>query len=84
MTQWANFSFELLASDAGTLRVVLGSPPRGTIELPTFMPVGTLGTVKGLTVEQVASTGAEIVLGNTYPSLRPGEETVAQLGGCTK
>ena len=62
MTQSANFSFELLASDAGTSARRSLTTPRGTIELPTFMPVGTLGTVKGLTVEQVASTGAEIVL----------------------
>ena len=86
MTQSANFSFELLASDASTsARRSRLITPRGTIELPTFMPVGTLGTVKGLTVEQVASTGAEIVLGNTYHlALRPGEETVAQLGGLHK
>ena len=56
--------------------------PRGVISLPTFMPVGTLGTVKGLTTEMVRSTGAEILLGNTYHlSLRPGEELVQQLGG---
>ena len=51
MTQSANFSFELLVSDAGTLQGSRLTTPRGTIELPTFMPVGTLGTVKGLTVE---------------------------------
>lgn len=46
------------------------------------MPVGTVGTVKGLTVDQVASTGAQIILGNTYHlALRPGEELVAKLGG---
>lgn len=56
--------------------------PRGTIDLPTFMPVGTLGTVKGLTTDQVRQTGAQIILGNTYHlSLRPGDELIAELGG---
>jgi queuine tRNA-ribosyltransferase len=46
------------------------------------MPVGTQGTVKGLTIDQVLSTGAEILLGNTYHlALRPGSELVAELGG---
>ena len=52
------------------------------MQLPGFMPVGTQGTVKGLTVEMVRRTGAEMVLGNTYHlALRPGAEIVAQLGG---
>ncbi|MFM7738957.1 MAG: tRNA guanosine(34) transglycosylase Tgt, partial [Planctomycetota bacterium] len=56
--------------------------PRGAIDLPTFMPVGTCGTVKGLTFDQVESTGAQIILGNTYHlALRPGAELVANLGG---
>ena len=46
------------------------------------MPVGTLGTVKGVTIEQIEQTGTEIILGNTYHlSLRPGEEVVRDLGG---
>ena len=46
------------------------------------MPVGTLGTVKGITIEQIQQTGAEIILGNTYHlSLRPGEDVVQSLGG---
>ncbi len=46
------------------------------------MPVGTAGTVKGLTVDQVAATGADMILGNTYHlRLRPGHETVRRLGG---
>lgn len=46
------------------------------------MPVGTQGTVKGVTIDQVASTGAEMILGNTYHlALRPGHETVQRLGG---
>ena len=41
--------------------------PRGKIQTPAFMPVGTNATVKGLTVEDLKSTGSEIILGNTYP-----------------
>ena len=55
--------------------------PRGKIQTPAFMPVGTNGTVKGLTVEDLKSTGAEIILGNTYHlMLRPGDEAVRDLG----
>ena len=57
----------------------------GTIDLPTFMPVGTVGSVKGLSTDQVRETGAQIILGNTYHlSLRPGDELVASLGGLHK
>jgi queuine tRNA-ribosyltransferase len=52
------------------------------VETPTFMPVGTQATVKGLTPEQVRQTGAQILLGNTYHlTLRPGDEVIAGLGG---
>jgi len=52
------------------------------IKFPTFMPVGTQGTVKGLTMEMVRSTGAQIVLGNTYHlHLTAGEDLVEQHGG---
>ncbi len=55
---------------------------RGDIRTPAFMPVGTAGTVKALTVDQVRSAGADIILGNTYHlMLRPGAERVARLGG---
>jgi queuine tRNA-ribosyltransferase len=54
----------------------------GSVETPCFMPVGTLGTVKGVEIEQVKQTGAEIILGNTYHlSLRPGEDVIHDLGG---
>jgi queuine tRNA-ribosyltransferase len=57
----------------------------GDIETPAFMPVGTAGTVKGMTPEAVAETGAQILLGNTYHlMLRPGAERVASLGGLHK
>jgi queuine tRNA-ribosyltransferase len=52
------------------------------VDTPTFMPVGTQGSVKTLTPQEVATTGARIVLGNAYHlMLRPGVETVAALGG---
>lgn len=52
------------------------------IKTPTFMPVGTQGTVKALTVDEVRATGAQIILGNTYHLyLRPGHERVERLGG---
>lgn len=55
---------------------------RGVIDLPTFMPVGTCGSVKGLSVRQVEESGSQILLGNTYHlHLRPGSERVAELGG---
>ncbi len=51
------------------------------VELPAFMPVGTQGTVKGLEIEQLRATGAQMVLANTYHlALRPGEEVVARAG----
>ena len=55
---------------------------RGEIRTPAFMPVGTAGTVKALTVDQVRAAGADILLGNTYHlMLRPTAERVARLGG---
>lgn len=77
------FHFELLHVDrhTGARRGRL-TTPRGTIEMPAFMPVGTCGSVKGLSVRQVAETGAQVILGNTYHlALRPGADLVAQLGG---
>ena len=55
----------------------------GTIETPVFMPVGTLGSVKGLTQRMLAEElGTQIVLANTYHLfLRPGHEAIAELGG---
>lgn len=48
---------------------------RGVVETPAFMPVGTYGTVKGMTPEEVKETGAQILLGNTFHLwLRPGQE----------
>ena len=71
------FSFRLLHTDAHcAARRSVFSTPHGDINLPAFMPVGTQATVKGLEIEQLRATGAEMVLGNTYHlTLRPG-------GGC--
>ena len=56
--------------------------PHGTVETPAFMPVGTQGTVKGVDPGRLRETGAQIILANTYHlTLRPGEQTVAALGG---
>jgi queuine tRNA-ribosyltransferase len=56
--------------------------PHGQVELPAFMPVGTQAAVKALTIDQVRSTGAQMILGNTYHlALRPGEEVVREQGG---
>ena len=76
-----SLSFELLAGDGAARRGRLNTA-HGTVETPTFMPVGTAGTVKAMMPQSVAETGAQIVLGNTYHlMLRPGAERVAALGG---
>ena len=76
-----SLSFEVLAGDGAARRGRLNTA-HGTVETPTFMPVGTAGTVKAMMPQSVAETGAQIVLGNTYHlMLRPGAERVAALGG---
>ncbi|MFP4648304.1 MAG: tRNA guanosine(34) transglycosylase Tgt [Halorhodospira sp.] len=73
--------FERLATDGAARRgrLHLG---RGTIETPAFMPVGTYGTVKGMTPEELRAAGAEILLANTFHLwLRPGAEVVELHGG---
>ena len=75
------FSYRVTAQD-GQARAGLFVTPHGSAETPAFMPVGTQGSVKTLTPTEVASTGARIVLGNTYHlMLRPGAEAIARLGG---
>ena len=79
-----SFGFELLTTDAGGTAARRGrmTTAHGAVETPVFMPVGTQGTVKGLTPLQLEALGAEIILGNTYHLyLRPGMEVVEQLGG---
>lgn len=59
--------------------------PHGAVTTPTFMPVGTRATVKGLTPTMLADVGSQIILGNTYHlTLRPGDELIAELGGLHK
>ena len=70
------FPFNLSAVD-GAARPGVLQTSRGDIRTPAFMPVGTAGTVKALSVDQVRSSGADILLGNTYHlMLRPGAERV--------
>ncbi|MBX3411356.1 MAG: tRNA guanosine(34) transglycosylase Tgt [Pirellulales bacterium] len=79
----AHFTFSVHHRDAGSAaRRSTLQTSHGPVEMPAFMPVGTQGTVKGITVDQLSATGAHMILGNTYHlTLRPGEEIVAELGG---
>ena len=78
------FSFSLISTDGAARRGEFVTP-HGRVQTPAFMPVGTQGTVKGLSPDDVRDTGAEIVLGNTYHlMLRPGAERIAALGGLHK
>ncbi len=76
-------NFTLTATDPGcAARRGALTTPHGTVETPAFMPVGTAGSVKGLTPDQLEATGAGIILANTYHlMLRPGAEIVERLGG---
>ena len=79
-----SFSFDLAASD-GRARTGVIQTPRGSIRTPAFMPVGTAATVKAMFPESVRQTGADILLGNTYHlMLRPGDESIRDLGGLHK
>jgi queuine tRNA-ribosyltransferase len=75
--------FDLLKTDSRTAaRLGLLKTAHGSVSTPVFMPVGTRGTVKGITPEHLAGTGASIVLANTYHlMIRPGVEIVEALGG---
>jgi len=77
------FFFERLKTDGSTgARLGRVSTDHGTFLTPAFMPVGTLGTVKSLTPEELVGVGVEILLANTYHLyLRPGHETIERLGG---
>src|SRR5258708_23695884 len=76
-----SLGFEILARD-GAARAGRLATAHGAIETPAFMPIGPAGTVKAMTPEGVAATGARIVLGNTYHlMLRPGAARIAALGG---
>src|SRR5499427_1369766 len=75
------FRFEIEATD-GQARAGRMLTPHGVIETPVFMPVGTLGTVKGVPQDVLEELDVQILLNNTYHLyLRPGVETVRRLGG---
>ncbi|MFB0931710.1 MAG: tRNA guanosine(34) transglycosylase Tgt [Ascidiaceihabitans sp.] len=77
-------TFDLHATD-GKARTGQINTPRGEIRTPAFMPVGTAATVKAMMPESVRSTGADILLGNTYHlMLRPTAERIERLGGLHK
>ncbi len=77
----SRFAFSIAATD-GRARTGTISMQRGAIRTPAFMPVGTAATVKAMKPADVAASGADIILGNTYHlMLRPGAERVARLGG---
>jgi queuine tRNA-ribosyltransferase len=76
------FRFEVLKTDPTGARLGRLTTPHGVVDTPAFMPVGTAGTVKGLTQQALAELGVRILLGNTYHLyLRPGHERIRQLGG---
>jgi queuine tRNA-ribosyltransferase len=73
--------FELLQTEGAARRGRL-TLDRGAIETPAFMPVGTYGTVKAMTPEELAGVGAQIILGNTFHlMLRPGTAVIEAHGG---
>ncbi len=71
-----------LQATSGRARAGLLETPHGAVETPIFMPVGTAGAVKAVTVRDLDEIGARIILGNTYHLLlRPGDDLVAEMGG---
>jgi queuine tRNA-ribosyltransferase len=77
----ARFAFELLTTDGRARRGRLHLA-HGTVETPAFMPVGTRGAIKGLTLDAVAALGADVILANTYHlHVRPGDDLIARVGG---
>ena len=81
MSRECRMSFELLATDGKARRGRL-TFPRGTVETPAFMPVGTYGTVKGMLPRDIEAIGAQMILGNTFHLwLRPGMAVIEAHGG---
>jgi queuine tRNA-ribosyltransferase len=80
------FEFTLHHQDTSTsARAGSLTTPHGVVETPAFMPVGTQGTVKGVTIDQLRATGAQMILGNTYHlALRPSADVVEAMGGLHK
>lgn len=79
----SHFSFHVDHVDSSShARLGKFATPHGVVDTPAFMPVGTQGTVKGVDAGRLRETGAQMILANTYHlALRPGEQTVAALGG---
>jgi queuine tRNA-ribosyltransferase len=76
-----SLSFQVLATSGRARRGRL-TTPHGVVETPAFMPVGTLGAVKGVTPQELSAAGASIMLSNLYHlALRPGVDTIERLGG---
>ena len=76
-----SLKFNLIATDGNARRGAVETA-HGTFQTPAFMAVGTAATVKALTMEQVAATGTQVILGNTYHlMMRPGGDLVEQMGG---
>ena len=79
------FSFEVLKTDPTGARLGRLTTPHGVVDTPAFMPVGTAGTVKGLTQQALGELGVQILMGNTYHLyLRPGHERIRGFGGLHK
>ena len=79
-----NFSFSVKHQNKN-YRVGLIQTHRGEIDTPTFMPVGTQATVKGVFIDDIIKTGSQIILSNTYHlMIRPGVERIQNAGGLHK
>src|SRR5256885_14604054 len=77
-----SFKFEVLKTDPCGARLGLLTTPHGVVQTPAFMPVGTGGTVKGLTQQALEELGVGLLLANTYHLyLRPGHELISRMGG---
>ena len=77
----ADFSFRT-SHEQGSARRGWFTTPHGVVDTPAFMPVGTQGTIKGLSVDEVAAVGGQMILSNAYHLyLRPGDMMVRALGG---
>ncbi|UCG33569.1 MAG: tRNA-guanine transglycosylase, partial [Phycisphaerales bacterium] len=82
----AGFGFQVLArNDVDSARLSCLTTPHGVVDCPAFMPVGTRGSIKGVTIQHLEGTGTQIILANTYHlRIRPGPEVVQALGGLHK
>jgi len=81
--RYKSMKFTVSTAD-GHARAGLIETNKGLIHTPVFMPVGTVGTVKAMSPDELKEIGAEIILSNTYHLyLRPGHEIIKSLGACT-